>query len=187
MMDIYRLSELQVTFMRSILVSVTLLFSGLLALNLHSQELSSSELGRFKWTKLTTLELKESEVGHGQLQIGRLISDGKPMRVRGTPVRDGFFAHAPSRLVFDIKDKGYKALKGRAGLEDIHEGSVKFKILGDGKELWQSEDVVIQNGRAKIVRFALNIEGVSELVLSVEDLGRNWYDHSVWIEPEIGK
>jgi len=49
------------------------------------------------------------------------------------PSRDGIFAHAPSRIVYDNKDKGYAAIRGSTGLEDIHEGTAKFRILGDGK------------------------------------------------------
>jgi len=173
--------------MRLIPTTAILVFVHLAVPDLHSQELSSSELGGLEWTKLTSLVPKESSVGHGELKIGKLVSNGRPVKVRGSVVRDGFFAHAPSRLVFDIKDKGYTAIKGSAGLEDIHDGSVKFKILGDGRELWQSENVVIEKGRAKTARFAINIKGVSELVLVVDDLGYYGWDHSVWISPELGK
>ena len=173
--------------MRLIPTTAVLLFVHLATPDLRSEELSSSELSGLEWTKLTALVPKESSVGHGALKIGKLVSNGRPIKVRGLVVRDGFFAHAPSRLVFDIKDKGYTAIKGSAGLEDIHDGSVKFKILGDGKELWQSEEVVIQNGRAKAARFAINIKDVSELVLVVDDLGYFGWDHSVWISPELGK
>jgi hypothetical protein len=187
LVDIYRIGDLEVILMRLIPTTAILLFVHLATPDLRSEELSSSELSGLEWTELTSLEPKESSVGHGELRSGKLISDGKPIRVRGTAVRDGLFAHAPSRLVYDIKDKGYTAIRGTAGLEDIHDGSVKFKILGDGKELWQSEEIIIQKGRAKAARFAISIEGVSELVLVVDDLGYYGWDHSVWISPELGK
>ena len=173
--------------MRPLSILGTVFFFCLLVTDLRSQELSSLELSRLEWTKLTSLEPKESSVGHGLLKSGKLFSDGKPIKVRGTAVRDGLFAHAPSRIVYDIKDKGYTAIRGSAGLEDIHDGSVKFKILGDGKELWQSENVVIEKGRAETARFTINIKGVSELVFVVDDLGYYGWDHSVWISPELGK
>jgi hypothetical protein len=185
--DIYRIGDLEVILMRLIPTTAILLFVHLATPDLRSEEISSLELSRLEWTKLTSLEPKESSVGHGLLKSGKLLSDGKPIRVRGTAVRDGLFAHAPSRIVYDIKDKGYIAIRGSVGLEDIHDGSVKFKILGDGKELWQSENVVIEKGRAKTARFTINIKDVSELVLVVDDLGYYGWDHSVWISPELGK
>ena len=168
-------------------VTTTSLFLCLLVPNLHSQELTPLELSRLEWTKLTTVPPKESQVGWGKLVSGELIWNGKPMKMRRSALGDGFFAHAPSRLVFDLKDKGYTALKGSAGLEDGFNGSVQFKILGDGKELWQSDPIVMEKGRAKTARYALDIEGVSELVLIVDDLGNATNDHSVWIKPELGK
>lgn len=153
----------------------------------RSEQLSAAELDRLEWTSLASIEPKESHVGWGALVSGKLLWDGKPMKIRRSPVRDGFFAHAPSRLVFDIKEKGFSALRGSAGLEDGFDGSVRFKIFGDGKELWQSEPVVMQKGRAELARYALNIKGVSELVLTVEDLGSATCDHSVWIGPELGR
>jgi len=186
-MDISRTGELVVLPAPSPLKTATLLFLSLLVASLHSREPSESELARLEWTKLTTLEPKESHVTWGRLVSGKLLWDGKPMKIRRSAVRDGFFAHAGSRLVFDIKGKGYTALRGSAGLEDGFDGSVQFKILGDGKELWQSEPIVMVRGRAEIARYALNIDGISELVLVVDDLGSATNDHSIWIEPELGK
>ena len=181
------IQELLVTLMRPLSIAVTLVFLSLITPDLHSQELSSSELSGLEWTKLTAIEPKESHVTWGRLVSGRLLWDGKPMKIRRLAIRDGFFAHAGSRIVFDIKDKGYTALRGSAGLEDGFNGSVQFKILGDGKQLWQSEPIVMEKGRAQIARYALDIAGISELVLVVDDLGSATNDHSIWIEPELGK
>ena len=180
-------SRLDVILMRPVSISASLLLLCLLVPDLRSEELSSLELSRLEWTKLTTLEPKESHVTWGRLVSGRLLWNGKPMKIRRLAVRDGLFAHAGSRIVFDMKDKGYTALRGSAGLEDGFNGSVQFKILGDGKELWQSEPIVMEKGRAKIARYALNIAGISQLVLVVDDLGSATNDHSIWIEPELGK
>lgn len=173
--------------MRPASAAAILLFIGLSAPDLHSRELSPSELARLEWTKLTTIEPKESHVTWGRLVSGKLLWDGKPMKIRRSAVRDGFFAHAGSRLVFDIKDKGFKALRGSAGLEDGFDGSVQFKIFGDGKELWQSKPIAMERGRSEIARYALDINGMSELVLIVDDLGSATNDHSIWIEPELGR
>lgn len=173
--------------MRELLTLAMPLFVGLLICDLRSEELSAAKLDRLEWVSLASIEPKESHVGWGALVSGKLLWDGKPMKIRRSPVRDGFFAHAPSRLVFDIQEKGFAALRGSAGLEDGFDGSVRFKIFGDGKELWQSEPVVMQKGRAELARYALSIKGISELVLTVEDLGSATCDHSVWISPELGR
>jgi len=45
----------------------------------------------------------------------------------------------------------------------------------------------MEKGRVKIARYALSIAGISELALVVDDLGSATNDHSIWVEPELGK
>jgi len=148
-----------------------------------------------EWTKLSSLKPKESKVGWGEFLRGniseQLDMDGRPLEIQGSPVEDGLFAHAPSRLVFNLKGKDYKAIRGSVALADRHvdgyNGSVKFRIVGDGKEIWESETIGPEKGSYPTAKFALNIDGISELELVVDDLGYYGYDTGVWIAPELGK
>lgn len=160
------------------------------------KEIEKQKLLRMDWTtKLSSIRPKQDEVGWGEFLRGniskQLALDGRPVEVQGSAVEDGLFAHAPSRLVFDLKGKGYKALRGSVAIADRHvdgyNGSVMFRILGDGKEIWKSETIGPDKGSKPTAKYEVNIDGVSELELVVDDLGYYGYDASVWIAPELGK
>ena len=151
--------------------------------------IAERKLLRMKWTKLSSIKPKESKVGWEKMEFtaGKLEWKGSPMEVKGLPVEDGLLAHAPSRLVFNLKGKDYKMLRGSAALWDKWDGSVKFRILGDGKELWQSDTISRSGDGEPSAEYSLNIDGVSELELVVDELGNYQYDASIWISPELGK
>lgn len=166
---------------------------GALAVDGRAQEVG---LLLVEWTtKLSSIKPKKSEVGWGEFLRGNISKqidmDGSPLEIQGSAVDDGLFAHAPSRLVFDLKGKDFKALRGSVALADRHvdgyNGSVKFRILGDGKEIWESETIGPEKGNYQTANYEVSIDGVSELELVVDDLGYYGYDTGVWIAPELGK
>ena len=63
--DMYHSNRLEVILMRPLSILGAVFFFCLLVPDVRSKELSSSELSRLEWTKLTSLEPKESSVGHG--------------------------------------------------------------------------------------------------------------------------
>lgn len=152
-------------------------------------EIKEIGLLRMEWTKLSSIKPKESQVGWTGMEftVGKLEWKGSPMEVKGLPVEDGLLAHAPSRLVFNLRGSNYKVLRGSAALWDKWDGSVKFRILGDGKELWQSDTIAHSGDGEPSAEYSLNIDGVSELELVVDELGNYQYDASIWISPELGK
>jgi len=159
------------------------------------KELKEVGLVWMKWTKLSAIRPKDSQVGWGEFLKGKLELKGRPMKVDGLPFEDGLFAHAPSRVVYNLKGKGYEGFRGSVGLlspksvgfRDTKEGSVRFRILGDGRELWQSDTIAREKGGDQTAEFLLNINGVSELVLVVDEIENSDWDSSIWIEPELGK
>jgi hypothetical protein len=153
------------------------------------KEIEERNLLRMEWTKLSSIKPKESKVGWEEMEFtaGKLEWKGSPMEVKGLPVEDGLLAHAPSRLVFNLRGSNYKVLRGSAALWDKWDGSAKFRILGDGKELWQSDTIAHSGDGEPSAEYLLNIDGVSELELVVDELGNYQYDASIWISPELGK
>jgi len=110
--------------------------------------------------------------------------DGNPVSIGGKVYSTGFGTHADS--VFSI-ELGKKATRFRAyvGVDDEVEdkGSVVFRIVGDGKTLWES-DRVRGGDAARPVN--VNLRGVSRVMLLVSDGGDGIdYDHADWADAVI--
>lgn len=147
---------------------------------------------RMEWTQLSSIRPKDTKVTHYEFLRGNVtkqakLDDGLPLEIQGLPVDDGLLAHAPSRLVYSLKGKDYKAFRGGVGLADRQNGKVKFRILGDGKELWSSETISPEKGSYQTASFSVSVDGISELELIVEELENTWWDVGIWVAPELGK
>jgi hypothetical protein len=102
----------------------------------------------------------------------------------GNVFATGFYAHAPSRYVFNLGGKWNK-LVGQAGLHTAHQSrafGVIFVVKADGKELFRSKP--IQDGTRP--KYELDISGAKTLELLVEKAtdrnGGNW---GLWLEPTL--
>jgi hypothetical protein len=101
--------------------------------------------------------------------------------VNGVYSAKGIYAHAPAAHIYRLGKK-WKQLRGTAGLQFEHGGSVRFEILGNGKSLWSSEEV--QQGTT--AAFDLDVSEVDQLELRVSDAndGGN-SDWGIWVEPML--
>lgn len=104
------------------------------------------------------------------------------LRIGGKFFESGLYAHAPSVYRFDLAGK-WKTLDIGYGLQDGHDGPVRFRILGDDRELFQSE--VVSDHRER--RETLSVKDVQTLqleVLPASDRGNSgtW---GVWTGPTV--
>lgn len=142
--------------------------------------------GRVKATVFLA-DMKEisADVGYGKFgKKGAMGYDGDAKaKVQKQIITQGLSAHAPSRLKYDLA-KRFRTLTGAAGILDGTNSSspLVFKIMGDGKQLWQSSPLA-QNGKWQ--KFQVEIHNVSTLELVVECRGGNGYAHSIWIDPRV--
>ena len=90
-------------------------------------------------TKLELDDAKEVRPGYGRA-LQDTYADGTPLSIGGKTFSNGIFLHANGRMSFDAAGK-YKRFVSHAGCSDRSSGSVGFKILGDGKELWNDGKV----------------------------------------------
>jgi hypothetical protein len=119
---------------------------------------------------------KSASVGWLRPMLNRLPEDPVLLRVAGKTFARGLYAHAPSNYTYDLGERWDK-LTGYAGLADAHGGSVEFRIVGDGRELWRSKRTV----EGDLHRFELSVQGVRELSFIVDDSGDgNGGDWGVW-------
>jgi alpha-galactosidase len=129
---------------------------------------------------LQTLDLTLVQQGWGHAQTNRSIRE-KPLAIAGKTYAEGVGTHAKSTLWIQL-DGGTERFRAQVGVDDAcgGAGSVEFKVLGDGKTLWQS-GTMKPGQAAKAVD--LDLRGVKLLLLSVGDAGDGVsYDHANWAE-----
>jgi alpha-galactosidase len=132
---------------------------------------------------LDTLQLEYVEQGWGDPHANQSV-DGHPLFLDGKRFEHGLGTHANSILRIALGGKAER-FTATVGVDDEvgKQGSVVFKVTGDGKTLWESG--VLRGGDpAKAVSVAL--DGVQKLVLSVGDGedGIN-FDHADWADAKI--
>lgn len=95
----------------------------------------------------------------------------------------GIYAHAPARHVYDFPEgHDWKTLKGFCGLPDQRGGSVVFRILADGKQVFASPKV--EPGKSHF--YEIDLTGVGRLELTVGNAGDdNAVDWGYWLDPVL--
>ena len=130
--------------------------------------------------RLSSLDLSKMRQGWGKPQVNRSIRE-KPLAIGGKRFEHGVGTHANSVVWIDLAGGSEKFLAS-AGVDDAAggPGSVTFKIVGDGRKLWESG--VMKPGQpAKAVD--LDLKGVQCLLLLVSDAGDGVsFDHADWAE-----
>ena len=115
---------------------------------------------------LESLDLGKMRQGWGQAQINRSIRE-KPLSIGGKVFPHGVGTHANSVVWIDLAGGADKFLAS-VGVDDAAGGpaSVAFKIVGDGRKLWESG--VMKPGQpAKSAD--VDLKGIKYLILMVGD------------------
>jgi alpha-galactosidase len=132
---------------------------------------------------IESLDLQRAEQGWGEPQANKSV-DNHPIFIDGKRFEHGFGTHANSTLRIALAGKG-EQFTATVGVDDEvgQQGSVIFKVVGDGKTLWES-DLVRGGDPAKSV--AVDLHGIKTLILLVTDGGDGVnYDHADWAEAKI--
>ena len=112
---------------------------------------------------------------------GGLLSVGGVVHDRGIGV------HAPSRLTWEV-GRRWASLRLSCGVDDSGQsgtraGAVRFRVLGDGAVLWESE--VVRGGALAVRPDDISLEGISSLVLEVDPAGDFVLDRANWVRPML--
>ncbi len=129
---------------------------------------------------LTALDLKLMHQGWGQPQIDRSIRE-QPLAIAGRKFERGVGTHARSILWIEL-DGGSERFRAWVGVDDAAggPGSVVFRVVGDGRTLWES-GLMKTNQPAREID--LDLRGIQSLLLQVDDGGDGIsYDHANWAE-----
>lgn len=133
---------------------------------------------------LGDLDLAPMSSGWGQPRAHATIP-GQPLSLRGQRFAHGIGTHAPSHLRIRL-DGHATRLRATCGVDDYSThtaASVQFRVIGDGRLLWQSP---VLRGTSAAERVDLPLAGVSNLLLSVTDAGDGMTsDHADWADAVI--
>ena len=130
---------------------------------------------------LSSLDLSKVRQGYGKAQANRGIRE-KPLSIAGQKFERGVGTHASSTLWIDLAGGSEKFLAS-VGVDDAagsDKASLTFKIVGDGRKLWESG--VMKSGQAA-KPVDLDVKGVKTLLLMVGDAGDGIdFDHADWAD-----
>jgi hypothetical protein len=134
---------------------------------------------------LDRIEPESASQDWGVPTADRTVSN-ELLRVGGITYRHGIGVHANSRLAFELGGN-YSTFEAAVGLPDhitsTHPASVIFRVIGDGRTLWDSGVIRAGTG-SKPVR--TSIQDIKLLELVVTDAGDGiQYDHACWLDPKL--
>jgi alpha-galactosidase len=133
---------------------------------------------------IESLDLQYVDQGWGSPQTNKSLA-GHTISIGGQKFEHGFGTHAVSTLRIDLGGSAER-FTAAVGVDDEvgqKGGSVNFRVIGDGKILWES-GVMRSGNPAKTVDVELH--GVKRLTLNVGDGGDgSGWDHADWADAKI--
>ncbi|MDX2081098.1 MAG: NPCBM/NEW2 domain-containing protein [Terrimicrobiaceae bacterium] len=134
---------------------------------------------------LLELPVKEYKVGFGDLWIGRNL-DKRKVTVQGKETEDYLFAHASSRVKYDIPAgvSRFEAWGVRTNGDENVFGSWFYIVKIDGKEVFRSKPLVDY----ETYEIPISVEipaGSKELELVIDNMTNGFADHSIWALPKF--
>jgi len=134
---------------------------------------------------LTALDLSKVVQGWGAPQVDKSVT-GAPMSIGGRKFERGLGTHAVNSIWIDLKG-GAERFVAWVGVDDDNVpgcmGSVIFKVLGDGKTLYQSP---VMKGGDAARQIDVSLHGIKVLLLKVTDAEDGiGCDHADWADATI--
>jgi alpha-galactosidase len=133
---------------------------------------------------LDELDVSMTTQGWGDPHKNQSV-DGHGLSIGGRSFARGLGTHAESVLFINLNN-GAQTFSASVGVDSEVSNpaaSVEFKVLGDGKILWQS-GIMKAGGAAE--NFTVHVDGVKTLLLKVGDAGDGIsYDHADWVDAKF--
>ncbi|MBI1849299.1 MAG: NPCBM/NEW2 domain-containing protein [Planctomycetes bacterium] len=133
---------------------------------------------------LGSLDLSKMRQGWGTPHVDQSV-EGHPLTIAGRAFATGVGTHAASMLWVSLDEKAER-FEAWVGVDDEvgkSTGTVEFRVIGDGKDLWRS-GVLKTGDAAKRVEVALRGVKTMILLVSAGTDGQD-YDHADWAEAKI--
>jgi alpha-galactosidase len=145
---------------------------------------ASSLAARAETIAVSQLDLTKATIGWGQIGRGRSV-EKNALSLGQRKFDDGIGTHAPGviRVRLDGKAQKFSAFVGVDNEVGNGKGSVVFRVIGDGQELFRSP--LMKSGDAP-QRIEVLLSGVQSLIFVASDGGDgNAFDHADWGDAQI--
>ena len=133
---------------------------------------------------LSSLDLSLAQQTWGKATADKSLS-GQSLLINGRRFEHGVATHSVGYIAIDLRERAER-FSSFVGVDDDaigHPGTVIFKVLVDGKEVWSS-GTMKPNAPAKKVD--VDLKGARALLLVVEDAGDGYeFDHADWCDAQI--
>ncbi|GAA0249869.1 NPCBM/NEW2 domain-containing protein [Haladaptatus pallidirubidus] len=134
-------------------------------------------------TYLSDLQWVDATIGWGEIGLDESV-EGNPITIGGTTYEKGIGTHARSEITYNLGENMSRFVSD-VGVDDEVEGdgSVGFKVVGDGETLAET-DVLTGSGGA--THLDVDVSGVDTLTLVVTDGGNGIdSDHADWAAARV--
>jgi alpha-galactosidase len=132
---------------------------------------------------ISSLEVSRIEQDYGECRANRSV-DNKRLTVAGRGFQRGVGTHANSTIPLEVGGNAL-TVSGCVGVDDETDGrgSVVFKVVADGRDLWSSG---LMRSKDVAKEFSVDVKGARSLNLVAADGGDgNDYDHADWGDLKI--
>ncbi len=133
---------------------------------------------------LSDLDISKMTVGWGEPVADKSIQS-KPLTIGGREFEKGVGSHADSVMYVDLAG-GSKKFFAWVGVDSEvggNIGSIEFKVLGDGKQLWSSG---VMKAQETAKNLEVDVTGVKTLILMATSAGDGvGYDHADWADAKF--
>jgi alpha-galactosidase len=128
------------------------------------------------------LDLSQVTQGWGQPHAGKSV-EGHALSIGGTKFEHGLGTHANSTFKIALNGRPQR-FTASVGIDDEvgRQGSVTFKVIGNGRVLWTSG--LLRGGDAA-KQVSVSLHGIKTLVLKVDGGDDISYDHADWANAVI--
>ena len=132
---------------------------------------------------LGTLDISQVRQGWGEPHADKSV-DGNPLSIGGQKFANGLGTHSDSEFILDLNKQAvnFSAMVGVDDEVGKDNGSVAFKLVGDGQVLWTSKELH-SGDAAQAVNITLT--GVKELSLLANSGDSIDYGHADWADAQI--
>ncbi|MEJ8554528.1 DUF5057 domain-containing protein [Tepidibacter sp. Z1-5] len=139
-------------------------------------------------TYLSDMNWKSATTGSRTVQKNKNII-GNPIKLNGKTYEKGIGTHANSTIIYDLNSE-CKRFKATIGLDDgagrdkwgNPRGSIRFSVYGDENKIYESG--VFRCG-TQHEDIDLDVRGIKELKLVVDDVDDNYFDWSDWADARV--